>query len=207
MSIYQTSAALAISRHLKPSGDDFAARQTRACPAINGPVRFQVTASISIGQSFNVSWHRQNEAVCGERRVPVARVPFEIGYKRALRLLCPLCGHGKLFSGLTRMNERCSHCDFKFEREPGYFLGSTYINYGWTSASLTIAYILFHVVLQYPNSYVVPPLVAWFVLFPMFFHRYARAMWLTFDCFWDHTELPDGTSKSDQSPTGNSSTD
>jgi uncharacterized protein (DUF983 family) len=123
-------------------------------------------------------------------RRPVARVPLEIGYKRALRLRCPLCGVGKLFSGFIRMNERCSECDFKFEREPGYFLGSSYINYGWTAASLTVAYIFFHVALEYPNSYVVPPLVAWFVFFPMFFHRYARALWLTFDCFWDHSELP-----------------
>ena len=50
-----------------------------------------------------------------------------------------------------------------------------------------------------------PPLVAWFVLFPMFFHRYARAFWLTFDCYWDHTELPDDTPQASDPPTGNSS--
>ena len=135
----------------------------------------------------------------------MARVPFEVGYKRALRLRCPLCGVGKLFAGLIRMNERCSECGFKFEREPGYFLGSSYINYGWTSASLTVAYILFHVALGYPNSYVVPPLVAWFVLFPLFFHRYARALWLTFDCFWDHTELPNDSPQPSEPPSENSS--
>ena len=103
------------------------------------------------------------------------------------------------------MNERCSECDFKFEREPGYFLGSTYINYGWTAASLTVAYIFFHVALEYPNSYVVPPLVAWFLFFPMFFHRYARAFWLTFDCYWDHTELPNNPSDSGEQPVENDS--
>jgi uncharacterized protein (DUF983 family) len=121
----------------------------------------------------------------------LAQVPFNVGYRRALRLRCPLCGNGRMFSGLIRMNERCSSCDFKFEREPGYFLGSTYINYGWTSVSLTIGYIVLHVILEYPNSYVMAPLVAWFVLFPMFFHRYARALWLAFDCFFDHSELRD----------------
>ena len=28
------------------------------------------------------------------------------------------------------MNERCSVCDLKFEREPGYFLGAMYVSYG-----------------------------------------------------------------------------
>jgi Protein of unknown function (DUF983) len=28
------------------------------------------------------------------------------------------------------MQERCSNCGLKFEREPGYFLGAMYISYG-----------------------------------------------------------------------------
>lgn len=126
------------------------------------------------------------------------RVPLNVGYKRALRLRCPLCGEGKLFTGIISMNETCSHCDFKFEREPGYFLGSSYINYGWTSLSLTFAYLILHVALGYPNKYVVPPLVAWFVLFPLFFHRYARAIWLAVDCFFDHTEISEVTQEASE---------
>ena len=51
------------------------------------------------------------------------------------RQLCPRCRSGKIFrsSLLTwfpKMNERCPVCDFKFEREQGYFLGAMYISYG-----------------------------------------------------------------------------
>ena len=113
-----------------------------------------------------------------------------------------MCGEGRMFSGLIAMNERCSHCDFRFEREPGYFLGSSYINYGWTAVSLTIAYLVFHIALGYPNRYVVPPLVAWFVLFPLFFHRYARALWLAFDCFLDHTGLQEQGEIPPEQPAG-----
>lgn len=137
----------------------------------------------------------------------MARVPFEIGYRRALRLQCPVCGRGKLFSSFFLMNERCTECDFKFEREPGYFLGSSYINYGWTSVSLTVAYIVFHIGLEYPNSYVVPPLMVWFVLFPVFAHRYARSFWLAFDCFFDHSELPEVKQETDEAPTAAGSDD
>lgn len=87
------------------------------------------------------------------------------------------------------MNEKCSGCGLKYEREPGYFLGSTYVNYGWTAGSMTAAYMIIHFGYGVPNKYVVPPLTAYSVLFPLFFFRYARALWLTFDCFLDHTEL------------------
>jgi hypothetical protein len=87
------------------------------------------------------------------------------------------------------MNEQCANCKFTYEREPGYFLGSSYINYGWTAFSMTVAYVVFHIALGFENLYVVPPLVVYFLTFPVFFHRYARALWLAFDCYFDHYDL------------------
>ena len=89
------------------------------------------------------------------------------------------------------MNERCGHCSLQYEREPGYFLGSSYINYGWTAMSMTFAYLLLHFVLGYPNEYVLPPLVAYIVIFPLVFFRYARAVWLALDIYFDHSALAD----------------
>ena len=57
-----------------------------------------------------------------------------------MRLRCPLCGEGKLFRGWLRMNAECPHCGLKFEREPGFFLGSIYINYGLTALIAAITY-------------------------------------------------------------------
>lgn len=88
------------------------------------------------------------------------------------------------------MNETCSSCGLKYERDPGYFLGSTYFNYGWTCLSMTFAYLLLHFVMGWPNKYVTPPLLAYAIIFPLFFFRYARALWLAFDCYFDHTGLP-----------------
>src|SRR2546422_7942059 len=47
---------------------------------------------------------------------------------------CPRCRMGRIFRysifrGFPKMCERCSICDLKFEREPGYFLGAMYISY------------------------------------------------------------------------------
>ena len=41
------------------------------------------------------------------------------------------------------MHERCPHCGVKFEREPGFFLGSIYINYGLTALIVAVAYPFF----------------------------------------------------------------
>ncbi len=51
-----------------------------------------------------------------------------------LRQRCPRCRMGRIFRysifrGFPKMCERCSICDLRFEREPGYFLGSMYISY------------------------------------------------------------------------------
>ena len=58
---------------------------------------------------------------------------FWMLFKRSLLLRCPVCGQGKLFRGWFAMHERCERCGVKFEREPGFFLGSIYVNYGLTA--------------------------------------------------------------------------
>jgi uncharacterized protein (DUF983 family) len=52
-----------------------------------------------------------------------------------LRQRCPRCRRGSIFRysifrGFPKMHERCSVCDLKFDREPGYFLGAMYVSYG-----------------------------------------------------------------------------
>src|SRR5437016_14375117 len=48
--------------------------------------------------------------------------------KRGLRQRCPVCGRGKIFSGWIKTYERCSVCNFAFEREPGYYSGAMAVN-------------------------------------------------------------------------------
>lgn len=91
-----------------------------------------------------------------------------------------------MFSGLFRMHERCGHCGFKYEREPGYFLGSIYINYGLTAMTSTIVYVILRFGLEFDGWKILWPLLAFCIIFPMFFFRYARAYWLAMDCYFDN---------------------
>ena len=109
---------------------------------------------------------------------------------RAVRLRCPLCGRGKMFRGWFRSNETCSHCGIKFEREPGFFLGSIYFNYGLTALIVAIAYpiLMFNKVLS--NDALMGISLGFVLIFPVLFFRHSRALWAGFDQFMDRREQP-----------------
>ncbi len=105
--------------------------------------------------------------------------------QRSCRLRCPVCGQGHLFQTWFRMSPTCSHCAVSFEREGGFFLGSIYLNYGLTALISAIFYplCLFNRILDKTTLMVI--CVAFSILFPIWFFRYARSLWLGFDHFAD----------------------
>lgn len=110
---------------------------------------------------------------------------------RALRLKCPRCGQSAMFTGLFRMVERCAHCGLKYEREPGYFLGSIYINYGVTALLLTVGWIVLRFRYEIESRWLAFGLATFLVVFQVFFFRYARALWLALDCLFDSSLFTD----------------
>ncbi|MCO6456134.1 MAG: DUF983 domain-containing protein [Pirellulaceae bacterium] len=115
---------------------------------------------------------------------------------RSCRLRCPLCGQGRLFENWFRMRPQCPHCDGDLQREGGFYLGSIYFNYGLTALIVAIAYpvLLFNRVL--PSHVLLPLALVFVVLFPIWFFRYARSLWLGFDQYWDPRQGEQGTSHS-----------
>jgi uncharacterized protein (DUF983 family) len=104
---------------------------------------------------------------------------------RAARLRCPTCGRGAIFRGWFAMNDQCASCGRRFARDPGYLLGSIYFNYGVTALLVVVMYftMFFRNWLSDGQRLVVLSLFA--VAFPMWFFRYARALWMAFDERWD----------------------
>lgn len=109
------------------------------------------------------------------------KISFIRSVGRSLRLRCPRCGEGKLFRNMFSMYENCEHCDLLYEREPGFFLGSIYANYGLTALAATMTYPIATFGLGYPRNWVIFGIVSFIVVFPVWFHRYARSLWLGFD--------------------------
>ncbi len=118
------------------------------------------------------------------------RVGFGEAMSRGWRLLCPRCGEGRLFDRPRRwfvMHERCASCGLKYERDRGYFLGSTYINYGWTGLLLLWLFVILRFGFGLSNTQTALPMASVFIGVPIVMWRHARSLWLAFDCLCDPT--------------------
>ena len=63
---------------------------------------------------------------------------------------CPRCQKESMYvdqnllhlNNLIKMNEKCSHCEFKYQIEPSFFYGAMYVSYGLNVALGIIAFII-----------------------------------------------------------------
>jgi uncharacterized protein (DUF983 family) len=108
-----------------------------------------------------------------------------VALARAARLRCPVCGVGHLFLGWLSMPPCCSHCRFRFERGPGYWLGSIYVNYGLTAILVTAGYFILFFTDALPQQTVFWLLIAFIPIFSFFFFRFARSIWIGLDVYFD----------------------
>ncbi|MEX2186645.1 MAG: DUF983 domain-containing protein [Pirellulales bacterium] len=115
----------------------------------------------------------------------VAATSLPTAIWRAVRLRCPVCGRGRLFRNWISMHPTCSHCGLKYERAAGYFLGSIYFNYGLTTLIVIVAYLVLFFTDALSQHQALAALLAFSVLFPLFFFRWARSLWMAFDHYVD----------------------
>lgn len=96
------------------------------------------------------------------------------------------------------MHEHCSACAYKFERENGYFLGAIYINYGLTGGIL-IAAVLFHfLIYELPPAVLIGAGVSFGLLFPTWFSRYSRSLFMALDLYYHPPEERDFAVRDDE---------
>ena len=105
---------------------------------------------------------------------------------RGIRLRCPRCGYGPIFRGWFSMGASCPGCAFAFEREQGYFVGAIYVNYAATVLIAIFGYFALYAVLSLAQQLLVWG--AFCVIFPLWFFRYSKSLWLAMDWFFDPGE-------------------
>lgn len=100
---------------------------------------------------------------------------------------CPHCHQGKVFNeksiffkfGFPKMNAHCSHCDFKFEKEPGYFFGAMYLNYGLTVAQGIATYCIAQFFFTETFDLRIIPIIALVIITMASFNiRFSRLLWI-----------------------------
>ena len=103
-----------------------------------------------------------------------------------LGLRCPRCHQGRLFTtsalNLTKfalMPDRCAVCGQAFEPEPGFYIGSMYITFGFNVATVLVVGVLLYYLFDNPDTwvYVTVVTVITLVLTPVIL-RYSRALML-----------------------------
>lgn len=117
--------------------------------------------------------------------VLLSSLSFGKALRCGLGLRCPVCGRGRIFRDWFRMQPACERCGFRIERPAGYFLGSTYINYGLTAVLVTASYVVMNFGLGWPKDRLLPGLLIFCLIFPLVFFRFARSLWLSLDCYFD----------------------
>jgi uncharacterized protein (DUF983 family) len=93
---------------------------------------------------------------------------------RGMRLLCPVCGKGKLFKNFFVMNMQCGCCGVSFFREHGQWVGSLDIN------TLVTALILMIGAGFGPLWSLKTSLIVWCsaaVLVPLATFRFSKGLW------------------------------
>jgi uncharacterized protein (DUF983 family) len=113
----------------------------------------------------------------------VSRAALVFG--RALRLRCPRCGEGELFTGWFTMPPRCSFCGIAFEREQGYFVGAIYVNYAVTVGIAVMGYLVLWACTTISTAGQLALWVPFVVIFPLWFFRYSRSLWLAIAYLFD----------------------
>lgn len=100
---------------------------------------------------------------------------------------CPHCHEGKVFNeksifftiGFPKMNQLCSHCQFKFEKEPGYFFGAMYVNYGLTVAHSIATYVIAHFFFTETFDLRIIPIIGVVIITMASFNiRLSRLLWI-----------------------------
>ena len=113
---------------------------------------------------------------------------------RGLRLRCPNCGGGPLFSRWVKMEAACPRCHLLLDRgEADYFLGGYTVNFVVSELLVVVGAALW-IILTWPE---VPwPLITWslaflVVLAPILFYPFAKTIWLALDLTFRPVTLAD----------------
>jgi len=122
--------------------------------------------------------------------------------RRAMLLRCPVCGKHPMFPSLARTRnahdwftplDGCPRCGYAYDREPGYFLLSTWaINYGFAASLGLFLYFVFEWFYDWPVWTLITAVVVPVVAFNLLFVRHSKAIFIAWDHLFDPHEKEGG---------------
>jgi len=99
---------------------------------------------------------------------------------------CPNCKEGKMFNtrgnillfNIPKMNNTCPVCDYKFEREIGFFFGSMFVSYALAVAQMIIGLVVLWHFMDLPPLTVFIIIAIMAFLLSTFNFKLSRSIWI-----------------------------
>ena len=99
---------------------------------------------------------------------------------------CPNCKHAAIFETkgnifllrMPVMNKRCKECNFKFEKETGFFFGAMFVSYALAVAEMIVSLVLFWLIFDLQPLYVFFIIAGMAFLGSTFNFRLSRTIWI-----------------------------
>ncbi|WP_251795742.1 MULTISPECIES: DUF983 domain-containing protein [unclassified Arenibacter] len=88
------------------------------------------------------------------------------------------------------MYERCNKCNFKFEREPGFFFGAMFVSYALTAAEFITFSIISYFILGMSLTTTFFGVVVLAILLSTINFRLSRIIWMYIFTKTKSTKLP-----------------
>ena len=114
--------------------------------------------------------------------------------KRGFRRRCAVCGRKKLFRRWVIMLEECPRCGFRFQRAPGQWLGSWFLNICVAQMAVALVLII-GVAITWPE----PPMwtlggldLLAALAVPFLFFPFSRTLWTAIDLAMRPLEFDEG---------------
>ena len=106
---------------------------------------------------------------------------------------CPVCHQESMYihpnpfkwKGIIKMNDRCGHCDTKYQIEPSFFYGSMYVSYALGVAFAVVAFMLSYVLFESSLLFAFFTIVGVILFFMPMIMRLSRNIWINIFMHYD----------------------
>lgn len=103
----------------------------------------------------------------------------------AITCKCPNCKKGEMFEEKgtifllrpPKMHVRCEVCNYKFEKEPGFYIGAMYVSYALGVGEIVACLVVLWGICDFPVSVIISVLVSLIVLTSFVKYRLSRSIW------------------------------
>ncbi|MBQ4912854.1 DUF983 domain-containing protein [Maribacter sp. MMG018] len=104
----------------------------------------------------------------------------------ALNCKCPNCKKGNMFPdkgkrillNIPKMSDTCPVCNYKFEREPGFFFGAMFVSYALAAAQMITSLIVFWYFIDLSPLKVFSIIAVIAFLLSTFNYKLSRSIWI-----------------------------